>query len=771
MDSHDANESTEADTGSSDSEAPQRVAGWLVLVLLIAYAGFEAWPFLGDGLPIFFDAHSHLSRTWMTHRALAAGQYPSWSNDWYSGYRLLEFSSPAYYLVTASVGFLTRDIVSATKLVLWLGQILGTAGFFAFTLRMFRNPMLAAFASLLFVHSTGRLVVLGTMGNYPSLLLYAFVPFLLRSWWPDRESPAAVPEKVGRLFGRCALPGLLIGGLLLAHLSNTVAILPALLAFGWAAHRTHSSHAAEHRRALSGLIAALGVGLALAAFSIVPLFLHLHRASLSFAMAAPELHLASVARSLGIIAYSPDHAFATGHGAVLWGLGLAAGLATLHSSLRRYRPLGLGLLVSLASALFLGDRSTLALPFFLLPLCAVAVEILMRLEITRAIPSARALIPALACAAAILAPWPDLGPLPRYQPTNSLDLYRGLPATRLPSRTFDVTTSTISLDGFYGWSSVSPMLSGRSIPFGGFPQGAALDNNLSLALGGNLAAELRSSPPLLSEDGADFLYLLNVELLVDRNTAELRRRVQLKVKLPPVLRDMQSDPKLGWLHSPGIFRLRHASPAIFAPRIEPLPEEFATEATAENAESEADAPPQLFGRLLEQWRRDPLGHHPDASLDVLFRTLEKNDGAPFLPLLRDLGLDRAAARADLFYVDRLETARGPRRLASAPRFEVLRHEEEQMRVELDVRASDEGFVRLSYSHDPDLIVRIDGQPVDAMADALGGGVVLPLNAGSHTVVIERPANGLRDGLLALSTGGALALMGLVVWTRRARPEA
>ena len=76
-------------------------AAWLGVAL---YASWALRDFLQDGLPLDFDAHSHLARAGFVERALAAGQYPSWANDWYGGYRLLEFYSPIWYWISAGVG-------------------------------------------------------------------------------------------------------------------------------------------------------------------------------------------------------------------------------------------------------------------------------------------------------------------------------------------------------------------------------------------------------------------------------------------------------------------------------------------------------------------------------------------------------------------------------------------------------------------------------------------------------------------------------------------
>ena len=49
----------------------------LVPLALTLYTGYRPRDVLREGLPIFFDAHSRLTQSW-----LAAGCYPSWSFEW-----------------------------------------------------------------------------------------------------------------------------------------------------------------------------------------------------------------------------------------------------------------------------------------------------------------------------------------------------------------------------------------------------------------------------------------------------------------------------------------------------------------------------------------------------------------------------------------------------------------------------------------------------------------------------------------------------------------
>ena len=69
----------------------------LATLLIFVYAAYLFSYFLGEGLPIFFDAHSHLTRNWFSAEAFARGQFPDWSFSWYGGYRFGEYYGSLYY--------------------------------------------------------------------------------------------------------------------------------------------------------------------------------------------------------------------------------------------------------------------------------------------------------------------------------------------------------------------------------------------------------------------------------------------------------------------------------------------------------------------------------------------------------------------------------------------------------------------------------------------------------------------------------------------------
>jgi len=465
-----------------------------------------------------------------------------------------------------------------------------------------------------------------------------------------------------------------------------------------------------------------------------------------------QLDFDSLASLMGLAPYEYARAFARSQGALWWIVGLAAGLASLRRNERRWRPLTIGLLATLASVVVLGERAAIGIPFFLFPLCAAAFEIAGRWIAALGPTRAANALPALGLVLALLWPRDATIPAVTYEPVKALEVYSRLPRTPMPSRTLDVTSSPISLDGVFGLSSFSPYFSGRSIPFGGFPQAAPLMSNVSLALVSGLVSELRSPKAILSGESADFLYLLGVEFLVDRGEPRLREKLQLGSESFTQIPSLKTPRSIGRRRGSQIFQLAHASPAIFAPRLDPLPAELATALPGDEAR------PRLLRALESRWAEDPLNTHASASLDPLRRTGARQDAATFEPVLRGLGIDRARGTARHFYVEGAVPSREADESETPTEFEVLRHDEALESVGIEARSSHEGFVRLSYGFDPVLRVSLDGRPVEARPDALNGAILVPFPAGQHHVELEYRRSGLRLYLMlfsGLSASGAI----------------
>ena len=712
----------QAPTSSNQVQPPPPWLRWLPVIIVLWAAGFEFRAFLGEGLPISFDAHSHLSRSWMAQRALSAGTIPTWSNDWYGGYRLHEFYSPMYHVLSGALGLLTRDIILSSKILLWVSQVLASLGIYFLIHRTTRNPWLGLFAALFFLRSEELRLIIGVIGNYPTLFIYVLMPVLM-GCVVTRSPASRSPEKI------FAGHSLLLGAMATGHLTNTLMILPGVLAFEFCwLMQTADSRSKGYRETL-GLLASLPAAAAISAFVTLPMWWDVELVSLSLlSEVSSGLHwdARSIWVLLGIEKYSFDFAYMRSPGPVWWGLASAGALASLHPAGPRALPFVAGLIASLATTALLGERAAIGLVFFVVALCAASVEALARLAIAQGLPLARVAVPAAAATLALLLPNQSVLPSDPYSPNDVLSIYTRIPDTPTQSRTFDVTRTGLSMDGIYGQSSFSPYFSGRAIVFGAFPQGAPIATNMTTTLMGEIVHSLWAPEPTLSEAAADLLFLAHVGFLVDRTETENRSQGLLTSDEWPILRRLAPNRAIGQSIEPGLLQLRYASPAIFAPKVRLLPHDYRSNSQA----------PALLATILKSWLDDPIDLGSDQSLGVIKRTKLRRDGLPLMPLVTRLEIDRETATAAHFYVEHELEPPPPTGTEGRSSFEVLTHRESLAFAQIDARAFQSGFVRLSYSFDPDVEVRLDDRPVPTIADALTGGIVIAFPAGSHTITIR-----------------------------------
>jgi hypothetical protein len=716
----------------------------LVPAAVAVFAAFALRDFLEAGIPGRIDGHSHVARVWFTAQAFAEARYPSWTNAWYGGCQPLAFHSPGWFWLAGLAGAIAGDPLAPSRWLLWAAQIGGALGLYAFVLRIARSPLLGAFAALLLVGCPSQAAVLGFNGNHPTALVYLLLPILL---WHGARVPSG--PGAGRRF--VAGQALLLGALFLGHLPNAVAILPAVLAC-----QVHAALAAGARAparwprpvgrlaAAAPVAAALGLAALLVSGLLVSALRQAAWVTLSLDAGQP-VRGAGLAGLRIVAGLAPADwiqlPYLRSHGPLWFALGAIGALLSLHPRQRHWRPVASGLLVSLACVALLDQRAAIGVSFFLYPLCAAAVLAVMRLGFVER--RSLAAVPALlAIAGALIAMGGQPRQVKRIEP-DTLEVYARIPAGPTASRTFDVSRSGIGLDGFYGPSALSPWISGRAIPFGAFPQAAALGLNPQMALASRLKWELQAPQPRLSEASLDVLYLQHVEFLVDRSERSQLAR-------------LSASAGLGEHIDERILRLRHASPALFSARLEGLP--------AALPAPERPGDPGLLAALEQRWRQRPGSRAVLPSLEALLRSGSQRDWPPLAPLVDAMGIERGAARAERIF-SRHAPAQQPARGAGPAVFAVTAQRESPTAVEVSASSSQAGFVRLAYSHAPVLEVRLDGEPVASVADALGA-VVLPFPAGAHTISLAAP--GAPVAGLSLAAGVALLLLALLLAPRARR---
>jgi hypothetical protein len=142
------------------------------------------------------------------------------------------------------------------------------------------------------------------------------------------------------------------------------------------------------------------------------------------------------------------------------------------------------------------------------------------------------------------------------------------------------------------------------------------------------------------------------------------------------------------------------------------------------------------------------------------------DWKSFVLLLRAMELDRTEARAARIFVDKLLPPGEPPP-GGPVEFAVLSHLEEPTRAQIVARSSQSGYVRISYAHDPDLTVSLDGELAETTAESLGGAITLAFPAGTHSIEVRAPTAILQTRFLWLSFFLVLMLVAVLAIDRRA----
>ena len=232
---------------------------WLMGIGMVPVCG----PLLWAGFPPSHDGVLHVYRVLEMDRMWRAGVfYPRWAPDLVSGlgYPLFHFLGPLFPWLGALGMRLGLDLESSVKLVLALLVGLGGTGVYRLARRWGIHEVGAMIAGLAYVYAPFRVRELYWQGDFPQYLALSLLPWAMGAFHGYlQEGGWAQRWKAGVAYSL----------LLLSH--NITAMLGtiALLGYGvlvWAAAR-------PPRRRLWGALWALGLGVGLAAFFVVPALL------------------------------------------------------------------------------------------------------------------------------------------------------------------------------------------------------------------------------------------------------------------------------------------------------------------------------------------------------------------------------------------------------------------------------------------------------------------------------------------------------------------
>jgi hypothetical protein len=330
----------------------RRAAEHAIALLVLAAATLWLAPYLvGRDFNLVLDAVPHAGRTEMVRESLSQGYYyPTWSNDWYCGYPLLQFYPPLYFWITGTIAWITGSVFLATKAVLFTGLILAGFMMYLYVRQMTRSAPAATLAGLAFSVNPMNLSLLLVDMRTTHIAAYIMLPCL---WWRYERF------RQGRDgFARAGLSlGLALGVFIIFH--HGYALFGSELLLIWAA-----LHAVEGRRRRPEMVTVVLLGLAVAAglalFFIVP-----------YVAEAGNTMVFSYQAHRGVTAFNfpPDHTLGTTLtrglfmstrrvtylGASLAGLGLAGGAAAL--AFGRGRGWRLAVMLGLSGFLLYGYRA------------------------------------------------------------------------------------------------------------------------------------------------------------------------------------------------------------------------------------------------------------------------------------------------------------------------------------------------------------------------------------------------------------------------------
>ncbi|MEO0117308.1 MAG: 6-pyruvoyl-tetrahydropterin synthase-related protein [candidate division WOR-3 bacterium] len=178
-----------------------------IYLVLFAIAFIASLSFVARGYPTAGDVWPHLARVKMVQEWLKTGSFPFFSFFFYSGYPALRFYSPLFFLL-AGVLSLIFGIFWATKISLFLTNILSGFAFFLFLKEIKKDIKFALFGSLVYLLVPWRIMYVGGVATYPLNLTFLFLPLAFLALEKIFQNPS---------FKNSLLLSLTISCLILSH--------------------------------------------------------------------------------------------------------------------------------------------------------------------------------------------------------------------------------------------------------------------------------------------------------------------------------------------------------------------------------------------------------------------------------------------------------------------------------------------------------------------------------------------------------------------------
>ncbi len=151
-----------------------------IYIALFGLSLIASYSFVSPGYPVAGDVWPHLVRTRFVYDWLREGNFPFFSFFFYSGFPALRFYSPLPSLLSGTFAlFFGGDVFWATKILLFLVNIISGFTFYWFLKKTGRDPLQSLLGAIVYLLVPWRTMYVVGIGTYPLALIFLFLPFSL----------------------------------------------------------------------------------------------------------------------------------------------------------------------------------------------------------------------------------------------------------------------------------------------------------------------------------------------------------------------------------------------------------------------------------------------------------------------------------------------------------------------------------------------------------------------------------------------------------------
>jgi len=147
----------------------------LLLAILLSNSYFE------PGILITGDSNAHVARVAHFSRSIISGEYTGWSNYFYAGTPVFEFTGPLFFWIAGLLDSFLQDPDLSSKVIVLISTILSGVLFYLFTRALFASQFSALAGSLIYGFSFAHIHLVFFRGSLPQSIIFLAVPALFYS--------------------------------------------------------------------------------------------------------------------------------------------------------------------------------------------------------------------------------------------------------------------------------------------------------------------------------------------------------------------------------------------------------------------------------------------------------------------------------------------------------------------------------------------------------------------------------------------------------------